>query len=1032
MTEIKFIKPVLLCVLLLYTLSLSEISVTSDNTKGCSFSFTLDSLNIEVVERNGKKYSRVGFRSETGTSAETGEPLIPVEEFITGIPDREGFDISFVSERTKRIKLDHPLLLRPEDRYYDPDKGRDYSYSGRWISQPLFSVLRGLDCASFAVKPFIYNPETKTLYILEKGYGNISFETSNEHTGAPVSDGLINDMVINPEGSEHWLARPPEQGLGRIRSSFFERSGVIGKISIGNGTSDFNEGFTDENRMIAITPETINVSGNLNIDEISLYASVKDELDETVPPYDEIPDGVVRIPVIREDLNGNGVFDNNDRIIAYVSSISDYEFSPGPMEYRFDIHEYETDRSYWILRESGSAEMKGFTPPQSEWPVKDTVNKARYGKFYIKNTHLPEKCGSNCEEEYGGRTWAWRKLSNTSGALEMDLDIDDADFTSSLSMQFMFTSLRNGENTTLYFNGETIGDGTDTSWIDLEEWNRDNQRVKAEYFTTKSGCYCQELKSIDVRYTKRLDMSDKKSLSFFSSTNTGVKTYLVENLPDEKVYVLRIPASDSGISLIDTVTGNSSFTWSDTGAVGTRYFLCPESELDTDGFQIESEEPLSNNRHLIQNLRDRSNSSDYLIITPEIFLDQALRLAEHKETLPYFSSPSVVLISDVYREFSGGNMDPSAIRNFLVYVSEYWSSSESSERSIPKYTLLFGNGNYDYKGYTTKEKVRIPPFFIKETSSNDCTDDFFITLDPGEHILSSNSLPDAVIGRVTANTPDEASGFVQKIISLEGDDADYSEWRNSILLVADDDMQGNKHDGINHTGPSEDVKNTIKSVRPEINIKKVYEYEYEWNSVHYKPEATSALINSINSGTAFVNYFGHGSPDEWADERLLQLSDLSRLDNKGRLPVVASFSCSVGRFEVPSQSSLADRLAVINGRGASASFACTRDASASGNRYFALEFFRNYYNTDSSAVSPGDAFLKAKINRYSSGTPREYVLFGDPSVRYHVPEDTVDLEISANGSLISDTLKALQRIKISGKVRSNGEIRKDLGTKSEP
>ena len=63
-----------------------------------------------------------------------------------------------------------------------------------------------------------------------------------------------------------------------------------------------------------------------------------------------------------------------------------------------------------------------------------------------------------------------------------------------------------------------------------------------------------------------------------------------------------------------------------------------------------------------------SNRADFMVITHSDFVTQATRLASHKQSIGRFAEPKVIDIMDIYREFSGGAVDPAALRNFLVYV----------------------------------------------------------------------------------------------------------------------------------------------------------------------------------------------------------------------------------------------------------------------------------------------------------------------------------------------------------------------------
>ena len=81
---------------------------------------------------------------------------------------------------------------------------------------------------------------------------------------------------------------------------------------------------------------------------------------------------------------------------------------------------------------------------------------------------------------------------------------------------------------------------------------------------------------------------------------------------------------------------------------------------------------------------------------------QAERLAEinrEKNNL----NVKVVELQKIYNEFSSGNQDISAIRNFIRYVYE----NDDNNNSL-KYLCLFGDASYDYKNRVPNNTNIIP------------------------------------------------------------------------------------------------------------------------------------------------------------------------------------------------------------------------------------------------------------------------------------------------------------------------------------
>ncbi|MEC7659029.1 MAG: C25 family cysteine peptidase, partial [Bacteroidota bacterium] len=91
-------------------------------------------------------------------------------------------------------------------------------------------------------------------------------------------------------------------------------------------------------------------------------------------------------------------------------------------------------------------------------------------------------------------------------------------------------------------------------------------------------------------------------------------------------------------------------------------------------------------------LRERlANEAEYIIVTHDDYAEEANKLAAHHRT--HSGLKSVVLtLSEIYDDFSAGNIDIVAIRNAVRYA--YLNNSEDNK---PKYLCLFGDTSYDYK-----------------------------------------------------------------------------------------------------------------------------------------------------------------------------------------------------------------------------------------------------------------------------------------------------------------------------------------------
>ena len=141
-------------------------------------------------------------------------------------------------------------------------------------------------------------------------------------------------------------------------------------------------------------------------------------------------------------------------------------------------------------------------------------------------------------------------------------------------------------------------------------------------------------------------------------------------------------------------------------------------------------------------------------------------------------------------------------------------------------------------------------------------------------------LPDVMVGRIPASTPDEVMTYVNKVISYEFN-AYNSDWFNKALWSVDADF-----------GMPE-KKDRLDSYMTDFNIIKRYKNESPWVSMDFADRANE-LNQQFNSGLGFVNYFGHGNRTTWLD--WYNSSYLSNLNNQDKLPVVFAVSCNTGRY----------------------------------------------------------------------------------------------------------------------------------------
>ena len=157
--------------------------------------------------------------------------------------------------------------------------------------------------------------------------------------------------------------------------------------------------------------------------------------------------------------------------------------------------------------------------------------------------------------------------------------------------------------------------------------------------------------------------------------------------------------------------------------------------------------------------------------------------------------------------------------------------------------------------------------------------------------------------------------------------------------------------------------------------------------------AREDIMENFLNGVSLVNYYGHGDPSVWAQEKVFVNNDLSRLDVNKQYPMIIAATCSWGRSDNPDFQSMAEEMVTMEENGAIATLATVRSVfhgtSTSNNVKFVEDIMRGMFiGYPDHAYSPlmGDAVLFAK-NRSNNvyGTSRinnnmKFMLFWDPTL----------------------------------------------------
>jgi hypothetical protein len=476
-----------------------------------------------------------------------------------------------------------------------------------------------------------------------------------------------------------------------------------------------------------------------------------------------------------------------------------------------------------------------------------------------------------------------------------------------------------------------------------------------------------------------------------------------------------------------------TLTIADTQSVSRRYMVVPDSILTSNTALLApsqlSDAPFTSK----DNLRSATKAADYLVIYYDGFKAAADSLAAWRsEHLPLLATPAphvalTVPISAVYDQFSGGRTDPGAIRSFLR-AAIGWSRR-------PLYVAFLGDASYDFKDISGRAISGQPgcllPSFENNFDSNFlirrqyATDDWLVNVNDPVVVL-----PDYLSGRIPAGDAAAALQVVTaKLLAYERS-APFGEYRNSCVLMADDDAQGFEDDQIGWGHLIQTDSLNVNHTPLQIDREYVYLHTFPSGPGATKPGARTALVQDLDGGTSLWNFVGHGSPFKMTDEGVFLDSDAGTLTNGLKMPLLVAASCDVGKFNDPSVQSLGERLFMLANGGCIGVVSATEQALSGNNSALNIFMYDALFNRDTLSVAGiplpttgqfhvpiSAALLAAKSVPFSlSVNNQKYQLMGDPATQLNLPRLWADLRYTdLNGQPVTQLARG-QTVNFTGRV----------------
>lgn len=1024
-----------LCPHVLLAANMEGIQIIETLPDGLVIRYEMPELETETKAAEGQTFQHVSFK-DCNFTYEIGKAQLPIKVISLGIPEISNPNISAQSIKTtiyngyKLYPVEKPIVYRDTDIQTSNDESgfsdnqhsagteftmdRDFYRTHKFYPDDLAKIepvgyIRQQRIARLELHPIQYDPVTSQLKIHKtidirvtfnspvalapSRNNNIQISNTGDHS---AFEELYRDMILNYDQAKNWRRQRSRQsttsmapGLSTVASSKPGEQGTWYKISI---------------------------------EENGIY-----KLD-----YDYL----VRAGIDTEDIDPRKIIimSSGEQIPIYVEGYDDGKFDPDDyIEFygiQMDSH-YTKVNIYWLSWGAlGSPDTKSMlmpvkdgTPMSGNSVALDAFWDVEHWEEDIRYDPLKEVTSETADHLF------WTQMRGN------DPDKNNSDKYIALELPYKAYLPHNPAKLRVAFHGSTYARGASShrvnivlndKTIGMAEWEGqtefifekeisqgDLRRLNHFYLYCMDDNDTHEKVKYDPRYTGpewdvflnwieidywREFRAHNNRVEFSTETSpsiTMLPTYSITEFTGPNIEIFQIDRSGAIAKIINPEVNKEDTRYTarfqDKVLQPTRY-IAINAAL--------SHKPLSIARDESSTLHDPANRADYIMITHKNFRESTERLAEfrRKQGLEVI----VVDIDDIYDEFSYGIFDPKSIKRFLRYAYFNWDI-------IPTYVLLMGDAHWDYKyvkhqyyvKYDTYPYIYVPTYHAPSSPYGESAVDHKFVAVSGDDVL-----PDMFLGRIPAESAEEADGVVDKIIRYESD-PHRGQWQSRVLLAADDEKSKS----------GDEVFEDSRRFLVENSIPVGYEVaEVYLREVGEPYIARSMISTELNKGVVVAEYSGHGGIHYWAHEGIFHVADVEKMQNYNKYPFVITTTCENGYFDNPMSKSIMEVFLEEPRSGAIACLSATRLTYGQGNAAFDKILYPKIFSENPPIL--GKIITEAKIDFINLnmiawiGSAEQYTLFGDPATKLALPELDIECKLA---STVIDSSKSL--VLKSGTVR---------------
>jgi len=257
-------------------------------------------------------------------------------------------------------------------------------------------------------------------------------------------------------------------------------------------------------------------------------------------------------------------------------------------------------------------------------------------------------------------------------------------------------------------------------------------------------------------------------------------------------------------------------------------------------------------------------------------------------------------------------------------------------------------------------------------------------------VAGSDSYPDIIIGKISAETVDQVNTQVERSIQYEQNPTETAHFPVFLGIGSSEGPGDNNEYDYQH------IRN-IGTMLSNYTYTSGYEvFEGSQGGMDQSGATPSQISTAVNNGVGVINYCGHGSETYWVTTGF-DVSDVNNLNNAGKLPFIISTACVNGDYYGRTCFAEAWVRATKNGQPTGAVGTLMSTINQPWNPPMCAQDNMAEYLTGSNGKSQqytfgGIAFngiIKMLDVYYDYEVSRTWILFGDPAlaVRTAVPEN---------------------------------------------